>query len=141
MMDTKKPFIFNHKIYYAGTVVTIHSEYQQNFKFHSTLKFVGYEACNRMYCFSVLYDNWTIYRLSSEQINIYIASVLKEGDDVSEDTRIDTKYIDGIVSAWIWYIFIMLFALILQGAASVATVWIIATIIFFSWRHNKIKGG
>ena len=48
--------------------------------------------------------------------------------------------IDGIVSAWIWYIIIMVFGLFLKEPLNVFGVWILASVIFFTWRHRKMNG-
>ena len=140
-MNETTPFIFNNHIYYVGTIVEINEEWKQNFRFNSTLKFTGYDVNDCSYCFTTLQDNWKIYKLSEAQIQMCVKSVLLDGVMEPKNEKIDPKYIDGIVSAWIWYILIMFFALFLKGAENVIGIWIIATFLFFGWRHNKIKGG
>lgn len=140
-MNQTSPFIFNNKFYYPGTIVKIKKEWEQYFQFNTVLQFTGYIIDERAYCFSTLQDRWRIYKLSSEQVSEYIEDVLKESLKECDNKIVNTEYIDGIVSAWIWYILIMLFALFFKGAENVIMTWCLATFIFFSWRHKKIKGG
>jgi hypothetical protein len=95
----------------------------------------------KSYCFTALHDNWEIYRLSRDEIYKYIECVLKVGVIKENDRKVEPKYIEGIVSAWIWYILVMFFAIFLKGAENVIMTWGLATFIFFNWRNRKIKGG
>ena len=140
MPETHK-FIFNDKIYYVGTIVKINETYQKYIGFNSVLKFIGYNVDTKVYLFSSLLNNWDIYDLSYEQIELYVDEILKEAKNCLEKTNCNPEYIDGILSAWIWYILFMFFALFLNGIFNVLAVWCVATFIFFSWRNNKIKGG
>jgi hypothetical protein len=139
-MNTLHPFVFNGKYYYAGTIVEIYSEYVQQFKFNSILKFVGYNISENAYYFSSLYNVWDIYKLSYEEISIYIHQVLQE-NQIQYDNHVNENYIDGIVSAWIWYILAILFSLCLQGIGNVICALVFATVIFYHWRNKKIRGG
>ena len=140
-MNKTTPFIFNNSLHYVGTIVAINDEWKQKFRFNSTLKFIGYNSDDCTYCFTTLQDNWNIYKLSEEEIQMYIKSVLQDAVIERTNENIDPKYIDGMASAWIWYILIMFFAIFLQGIGNVIVVWVVATFIFFNWRHKKIKGG
>ena len=140
-MNKTTPFIFHNSLHHVGTIVAINDEWKQNFRFNSTLKFIGYSVDDCKYCFTTLQDNWNIYKLSEEEIQIYIKSILQDGAIELKNENFDPKYIDGIASAWIWYAIIMFFALFLQGVENVIGVWVISTFIFFNWRHKKIKGG
>lgn len=140
MPETHK-FTFNGKVYYIGTIVKINEEYQKHTGFNSFLKFIGYNASSQTYCFSSLVNNWDIYNLFDEQINLYIDKVIKEEEKYCEKTECNPKYIDGILSAWIWYILFMFGALFLNGRLNIIIVWCLSTLIFFSWRSKKIKGG
>ena len=55
---------------------------------------------------------------------------------IAEELR-NPKYIDGIVEAWAWYIFIMLLAIIFIFPWNLVS-WVIASIVFFSWRNKKM---
>ena len=138
-MNQTNLFIFNGSIYYPGTIVKIKEEYRQFVGFSAVLKFTGYIVEEKVYCFSSLYDVWGVYKMSSKQISEYVEAVLSEGTIEDKSKRRDPRYIDGIVSAWIWYIFAMLFFSLAKDPADVIIGWGLATFIFFRWRHNKIK--
>ena len=140
-MNKETPFIFNNRTYYVGTIVEINEECKHKFRFNSILKFSWYNEKENMYCFTTLQDNWDIYKLSNEQINTCIKCVLNDDLVERKNDEIEPQYIDGIVSAWIWYILIMIFAFFLQGTTNIIVVWAVTTFIFVSWRNKKIKGG
>lgn len=48
----------------------------------------------------------------------------------------DEFNIDGLLLAWMWYIFIMVIAIIFKDCIGI---WIIASIIFFDYRNKKLK--
>ena len=48
----------------------------------------------------------------------------------------DELNIDGLLIAWIWYVFIMAVATIFYDRIGI---WILASIIFFSYRKKKLK--
>ena len=137
-------FYFNKKKYYAGTIVKIKEESQQYVGFLSTLQFINCDVENDLYNFVSLHDKWKRYVLTKKQLESYIEYVTKSYVDTmqyNQTNKIDPKYIDGIVSAWIWYILIMVFALFLKGIVNTVVLWLISTVVFLNWRHNKINGG
>lgn len=85
----------------------------------------------KMYCFNkacfyrIIKDNTTINKGEN-----YIDATPKKKTFKNE------LNIDGVLIAWIWYIFIMAIAVIFKGCFAI---WIVASIIFFSYRHNKLK--
>lgn len=140
-MNKTDAFFLNGKYHYIGTVVNIKEMQKQYFGFHSILRFVEYNEFDNFYYFSSLYNEWEIYKLSKEQINMCFENVVEEGAVELDDGKIKPEYIDGIVSAWIWYILIILFALCLKNIGQVVMTLLFSTIIFFHWRHKKINGG
>jgi hypothetical protein len=140
----KNYFHFNGNQYYTGTVVAIKEEAKQHVGFCSMLKFVDYNIENDLCNFVSLYDTWHSYTLTDEQLKLYIEYVAKAyvaTTRYEQTHKVEPKYIDGIVSAWIWYILIMIFALFLKGIENVIGLWSLASIVFWSWRCNKMNGG
>lgn len=139
---SKNYFDYKGKRHYIGTIVEIREESKKYCGFNSTLKFIGYNIDDDSYSFVTLYDAWRICKLSAEQISLYIKEIIVEGAPIqNKNKKIESKYIEGIVSAWIWYILIMFFALFLKGIENTLLTWIAATFIFFRWRHIKMNGG
>ena len=139
----KDYFNFKGKKYGAGTIIKIYKNAEKYFKFNSMLKFKRYNSNENLYCFTSLYDTWQEYKMTDIQLNVYIENVVKEciwETSYRETETIDPKYIDGILSAWIWYIIIMFFALFLNGIGNKIITLVIISIIFWSWRKKKING-
>jgi hypothetical protein len=44
--------------------------------------------------------------------------------------------VEGLFIAWIWYIFIMVVAIIFNARIGI---WLLASIIFFNYRNKKLK--
>ena len=64
--------------------------------------------------------------------DIYIAQVVQD-----ETLTINKELaIDGMLVAWIWYIFLMGISIILKG---VIVYWVIISIIFFRYRDKKLR--
>lgn len=137
-------FCFKHNVYGKGTIVQMHEEYKEKFGFCSYLVFEEYDVENDLYRFRTLHDRWTSFNIYKNHLEEYIKEIV-EAQIITEETpftyKVDPNYVDGIASAWIWYIIVMFFGLFLQGTASVITVWVLASIIFFSWRRKKMNGG
>lgn len=140
-MNKTSPFVINGEFYYVGTIVKIKKEYHNNVGFHMILKFVGYITEERAYCFSSLQNNFEIYKIPVDDISKYIENILSSGEIEENDKRVDQKYIEGIVSAWIWYILAMFVAIFAKDPVNIIASWVLSTFIFFRWRHKKIKGG
>lgn len=51
-------------------------------------------------------------------------------------TLLDELNIDGLLIAWIWYIFIMAIGTIFKGNIAI---WIFTSIIFFNYRSKKLR--
>ena len=135
------PFIFNGKKYYTGTIIETNEDLRQFINSSSKLQYIGYKAEEKAYYFSSVYDIWKIYKVPKEQLSNYINNILYEGEIKNANYIIEPKYIEGIVSAWIWYILIMFFAFFFKRIIYVIITWCLATFIFFNWRSKKIKGG
>ena len=138
----KKYFLYKGKQYFVGTIIKIHPEMRDKFNFYAMLRFIKYDSISQLCYFTSLYDSWKSYIIPEKQLNKYIEAIVHSGDLV-DDTMYcqnnNPNYIEGIVDAWIWYIISMLFSCMLNGFHNVICAWILASIIFFSWRRKKIK--
>ena len=133
----KDYFVYHGTKYYADTIVEVHENKREFFHYWSVVKFVRCDEAG-LYCFSSLYDIWTLYKLSAAQIPAYISKILTpELSPPITDTKMDPKYIDGIVEAWTWYLLAMVAAPFIKDYTIV--VWIFASVVFFTWRNNKIN--
>ena len=137
-----KYFYFNGQQYAEKTVVKIYENKKNNFKFCSYLTFIGHDDKTKLYYFCSLYDCWIQFVMTEEQLKACIEEISTPYVlQVSTAPIMQPDNIDGIVSAWIWYIIIMVFGLFLKEPLNVFGVWILASVIFFTWRHRKMNGG
>lgn len=135
-------FYFNGKIYGIGTIIEIREEYNMNFKFHSILKFERYNMETNTYQFVAIGNGWDVFYIPTKDLTKYIQSITSASYDFYDDNKkTDPRCIEGITSAWIWYIIIMIFGLFIKGVGSKIIILVVASIIFFSWRNKKINGG
>lgn len=137
-------FIFRCSSYGIGTIVRIHANEQNKFNYNTMLCFKGIDHKNGLYRFESLYDNWQSYCLTEEEIAQYIVEIIQpcgtNNIEISENKKADQDYIEGMLSAWIWYILIMIGAMFIKGFINIIGLQIAASIIFWSWRLKKIKG-
>lgn len=135
-------FCFKGKLYGKGAVVEVYEEEKENFKFNSILIFEKYDEANKICHFHSLHDYWEKHIIPVEQLENVIFNVVPAyGSGTKRNSKkIQEKYIEGIVSAWIWYLLIMFLAIFLNGLGNVILTWLTASIVFFSWRHKKMNG-
>lgn len=64
------------------------------------------------------------------------ANIVKEDYEPKSHTATDELNLDGLLIAWMWYIFIMVVAFIFYDRVGI---WILASVVFFSYRNKKLK--
>ena len=135
-------FYFKGNVYSKGAIIQLKPEYKENFGFHSSLVFQQYDQQHDIYYFESMYDWSKIYKIEAKQLSTFVKDITPACRDIKgSSSKVKEDYIEGIVSAWIWYIVIMLFALFLKEPGTVIFTWISASFIFFRWRHIKLHGG
>lgn len=138
----KNYFVFEGENYFTGTVVQIYAEHKDKFKFYSNIIFEEYDEENDLCTFKSLYSSWDRFYIPYNKLGEYIEKIVEpyylipdvNGHKIKEDC------VEGIISAWIWYILIMIFGLFLKGTITMVGIWIIASVVFFTWRYNKMNG-
>lgn len=135
-------FIHNDVRYEEGTIVII-ARFDLNARrvCDTKAKFVYYDTETKEYYFDI-YGKLCSYTEERFKIifrNIYTPN--KINDNKLQQTEkaysfSDELNIDGMFIAWIWYIFIMVVAIIFYDRIGI---WILASIVFFNYRSNKLK--
>ena len=135
-------FVFKGQLYREGAIVQLREEYEDKFGFNTYLVFDKYEPDNGVCRFHALHDAWETYNISVMELKNVIKEVTPSYTDIKNKQygKVQEKYIEGIISAWIWYILIMFFALFAKDPGSKILTWIVASVIFFSWRRRKLNG-
>lgn len=125
-------FVFEGKKYYTGTIVKT-----SNTKYTPETAFICYD------------EKWKLYRFKDKQGRGLMVPESRMQDTIIGVTdRIDTTikmpeirkksdaHIDGLLYAWIWYIFLMVISTIFYDRVML---WVIFSVAFFAYRAAKIK--
>lgn len=138
---TQNYFIYNGERYNTGDIVKVlwYSVYAPTPKVKKAI-FVNcdpekdeynFKVDEKMYC----YTQKLFYRMicqNTEQPNIQNKACLQNR------TFMDELNMDGMLIAWMWYIFIMTIAIIFNGCI---VIWIVTSYVFFNYRSNRLKNG
>lgn len=124
-------FIANGGKYYTGTVIIVEHLGKQ-----VEASFMYYDVDMNKYFYKI--KNCT-HAVPTEYFNRVFIGATDKTDPTVHLPVIKTKkdfQIDGLFLGWMWYIFLMLISVIFNGAIGL---WILISIVFFSWRAKKIK--
>lgn len=124
-------FIANGEKYYTGTVIIVEHLGKQ-----VEASFMYYDVDMNKYFYKI--KNCT-HAVPTEYFNRVFIGATDKTDPTVHLPVIKTKKdfrIDGLFLGWMWYIFLMLISVIFNGAIGL---WILISIVFFSWRAKKIK--
>ena len=61
---------------------------------------------------------------------------VESADQMPKTRHIPDSQIPGMALGWLWYIFLMAIATIFKDNIGL---WILISVVFFTWRHNKIQ--
>ena len=136
-------FLYKGKVYESGAIVKIKEGKEDQFDFCSVLVFDRYDVESKYCVFHCIYDGWRVYNIHVLDLEIVIDSVVPAYSSTKKKSRykVEEKYIEGIVSAWIWYILAMLLGVVAKGIDNQILVWTAASFVFFTWRRQKLNGG
>ncbi len=135
-------FVYNGQQYNTGTIITIQFVDCMIKKIYNTnAKFLYYDTEKKEYVVEIygkehLYEETLFYRCLRGIANYRAASIIETVTSSQKHTFTDELNIDGLLIAWIWYVFIMAVGVIFYDRIGI---WILASIIFFNYRNNKLK--
>jgi hypothetical protein len=125
-------FIVNGKKYYTGTVFIVKN-------------YTGKQVEATFVCYDTDYSRYVyrtqdcMHRSDDKHFwNNFIAVINNANKEVNipvAKTKKDLE-ISGLFIGWVWYIFLMLVSTIFKDAVGM---WILISVVFFSWRSKKIK--
>ena len=135
-------FVYNGKKYYSGTIIKI--KYYQDIE---EVVFLGYRPERNEYAVNFYTDRTVWYKENefykklieiTEKINNYYVNWVQEKERQTHPklTASSEVNIDGMLIAWMWYIFIMLVAIIFKECIGI---WILTSVVFFSYRNRKLQ--
>lgn len=135
-------FVYKDKKYYSGTIVSLlkisnisYSMYRENAEFlwyDTETKEYNVKICGKEYIYSKeRFDNAFVGIHDHTEVVIN-----KWNKDKKRLTFFGELNVDGLFIAWMWYIFIMVVAIIFYDRF---VIWFWASAVFFSYRNKKLK--
>lgn len=124
-------FVVNGERYYTGTVFI--TNYMGVVR---EATFICYDTESKHYAYKTEHQTW---RMPEETFHKFLVDVTnKINNNVHMPITKKKKDFDinGMFIGWVWYIFLMLIFTIFNHAI---LWWILTSIVFFSWRSEKIK--
>ena len=135
-------FVYNGKRYNFGTIVVI--KWCSNIT-HTVINaratFIDYNTESKEYTVEI-YGNKYVY--TEDKFFKVLCYVVDDDVEINKNIRREPKShtftdelnIDGLLIAWIWYIFIMAVGVIFYDRIGI---WILTSVIFFNYRNKKLK--
>ena len=131
---TRENYItINGKRYYTGTVFIIDflgKRQEASFVFRVVTDLSDVCLCK------VGDKRWFINTEQLKTILVSIADKIDTSVHMPIEKTMQDRYIDGLFIGWLWYIFLMGISVIFKDAIGL---WVLISVIFFSWRNKKIK--
>ena len=141
-------FVYNDQKYYSGTIINVFRNNKcTGESTKSEAVFLGYYTVQDKYV--LMCKN----RLHFVPKNLFYTMIIDVTNEMNEKyvswadeynkkhapkkkTFNDELNVDGMLVAWVWYIIVMLFAVFLNDRIFA---WILASIVFFNYRKNKLE--
>lgn len=124
-------FIANGQKYYTGTIFIVNNMGKQE-----EASFICYDTEHKRYAYKIKNCVW--YADPENFNKMFVAPTDKKNVSTAipeTKTKKDSE-IGGLFIGWVWYVFLMGISTIFKDAIGL---WILISIIFFSWRSKKIK--
>lgn len=131
-------FIHNGQQYNAGDLVSFKFfDYRVGKSYETKAKFLYYNTETKEY-FVEVYGKEYSYTENLFYKNMCSTTSPRAPDANANNKRTcsDELNIDGLLIAWIWYVFIMAVGVIFYDRIGI---WILASVIFFNYRNKKLK--
>lgn len=135
-------FIRNGVRYDKGTVVILlwFNPYARNV-YNEKSTFLYYDTDKNEYTFEIWGQKYTYPEEIFEHkfVEIYDPNkhkASKAQQHQKQHTFSNELSIDGLLIAWVWYVFIMVVGIIFNDRIGI---WILTSIIFFNYRNKKLK--
>lgn len=135
-MNLRNYFEYKGKKYYTGTIFIMNDHGRQ-----IEAAFICYNMDTEKYIYKVKNNTIDGCRCTVYEKYFYnhFVSVTDKVDNAVHMPIVkqfkDTQ-IDGLFLGWVWYIFLMIISTIFKDAIGL---WILWSVVFFSWRKKKIK--
>lgn len=130
-------FIVDGKKYYTGTVFK--TKHYGDAAFVCAYDLRGTQYMNHVYVIYKLVstggERWTPAEMFQNEF-VCITGAVDNEAKMPQTKHLKDSQIDGLALGWLWYIFLMAIATIFKANIGL---WILISVVFFTWRHNKIQ--
>ena len=124
-------FVANGQKYYTGAVFIVNNMGKQE-----EASFICYDTEHKKYAYKIKDCVWYADPENFQKMFVSITNKTNNLTSVPATKTKKDRDIDGMFIGWVWYIFLMGISIIFKD---IAGLWILISIIFFSWRAKKIK--
>lgn len=128
-------FIVDNVKYYTGTVFVMQRESSKPIE----ATFICYDNQIQKYCFQPHNSNCKRHWADHYTMNEWFVCVTDKIDTTARmpvERTFNDRFIEWLPLGWCWYIFLMALSILFKDCIGL---WILISVVFFSWRHNKIK--
>lgn len=124
-------FVVNGKKYYTGTIFIIDDMGEE-----TEASFICYDAEESRCYYKINERICNVSYKTFRRIFIAVTHGINDKTHMPTVKKMKDSDINGLFIGWVWYIFLMAISVIFKD---VIGLWILISIIFFSWRSKKIK--
>lgn len=124
-------FIVDGKTYCTGTVFIIENRGKQ-----VEASFICYDVEHELFLYKIGKCTWMSHDKYFNDHFIAVTDRIDPNIHMPVEKKMKDSQIEGLFFGWIWYIFLMAVSVIFKDAIGL---WILFSVVFFSWRHKKIK--
>ena len=124
-------FLSNGEKYYTGTVFVVYHNGKQ-----VEATFICYDTKYQKFIYKI---KDCTYIVGVDEFRKRFVSITGEKNYIASaptEQKMKDSEIDGLFIGWVWYIFLMAISSIFKDAIGL---WVLISVVFFSWRANKIK--
>lgn len=129
-------FVWKGKTYYTGTVFVVREFKYPHGAYEKEATFIAYNPEYNKVEFQIGPQR---HSRPLKSVNTWIVSATDKRDERVRCPTVKQKSdseIDGLFVGWIWYIVLMAISTIFYDRIGL---WILISVIFFTWRAKKIK--
>ena len=125
-------FVVNGVLYYSGTIFVM----KDNFGKDVEAAFIWYDTNYKRFMYKT--KDGMRQSLHDDFVKNFVSVTNKRDESVRGPVEVRKKdfEIKGLFLGWVWYIFLMGISTIFKDAIGL---WILISVVFFSWRSKKIK--
>lgn len=136
-------FTYQGKRYESGNIIVMHIfNVHSRSMCHTKCEFLYYDTTEDVYVVKVYggekkYKSDLFFRCFCYNYNEIVAQEHAKYHNQNQQLTFSKELnVDGLFIAWMWYVFIMVIAIIFKDCIGI---WILASVVFFNYRNKKLK--